>query len=116
MVTIANLDANNRLIGIKTVSEKKALADKSLIVPDAIDLPLNGTYEWNVDRGCFEPLGHNVPVQQKPPVTESLVLYRLWQTRKNQPPEVAAWMTWYENNQLDQHEKLAVFRMKNEAI
>jgi len=116
MVTIAKLNSDSFLIGTKKVSEKKAIADKSIIVNDDIDLPLNGTYKWHDTQKCFLPLGHGFDSPKRPPVADALVLYRICQSRKKPHKQVREWMNWYEESMLTKHEELASARKKHGSV
>lgn len=104
MATIAVL-TDGRLTGLKKVSKPRTT---DVVVDDAIDLPLDGTYKWNTTEGCFVPIGHGFGKPKPCPVPDSLVLYQVAKAMKNPPQETRDWMRWYEANLRAAHEELVV--------
>ena len=101
MPTVAVLTAN-RLTGLKKIKRPRAT---DIIVDDGIDLPLDGSYKWDGDTGCFVPLGHGFGQPKPCPVPDTLVLYRLAKALKDPPQDVTDWCTWYEGNLQTSHEE-----------
>jgi len=97
MATVALLDDNNRLVGLK--SKEQPTAD-DLVVDSNCDLPTDGSYKWSAEQTCFVPLGHGFgPVSSRPPISNMRALYLVAQCLADDiPQEVRDWMDWYEQN------------------
>ena len=96
MTTIAILDKNARLIGLRKLSSGKKVRKGTVEVPDECDLPTNGTYKWMAEESCFMPVGHGLGRPGPAPISTEQVILLLATSMNNPPQEVLDWMKWYE--------------------
>lgn len=96
-VTVAKLDAKNRLVGIEQVSEAESAG--RLRVHPKIDLPLDGTYEWQAEHGRFHPISHknaHVPAPANDDELFYAILNAMLAAGASLPEHVVRWLKWYE--------------------
>ncbi len=96
MTTIAILDRNSRLVGLRKLSEGEKLNNDAVEVSDECDLPVDGTYKWMLDDACFMPVGHGLGKPGPAPVSTEQVVLLLAARMHNPPQEVTDWMEWYK--------------------
>ena len=111
MPTVAVL-VSSRLTGLKQIKKPKA---EDVVVDDGIDLPLDGSYKWNPEQECFEPLGHGFGQPKPCPVPDTLVLYNVAKALPDPSQEVSDWCDWYEKNMLEAHRELAQVHQKERS-
>ncbi len=101
---IAVLDAKSYLIGYKRSIKPGPL---DVVVPDACDLPTNGTYKW--DGKSFVPLGHGfAPIVSRPPATMDEVMLETIEAMGDKAgPKATAWADWYRVNLLKREEEMS---------
>lgn len=108
MTTIAILDENLHLVGLKKLSKRAQAPEGAILVADACDLPTNGTYKWDLEGKCFMPLGHGFGKPERAPIPDSQALYIVCKMMKNPPKDLLDWMKWYEDNLKQAHEEFGL--------
>lgn len=93
MKTVAVLDTDNRLIGRRAVADDQPGVDPG-------DLPADGSYFYDQNRGAFFPLGYGVPARvSTPPCSLDLVVAGLVRRLgADAPVELQEWLKWYDAN------------------
>lgn len=89
---VASLDEAGRLVGYVV---KDAPEPGDVRVPFGCDLPADGTYHWDAERGQFVKAGHEA-MPQRAPLSQSEMNYHLARSLPNPPDEVRQWIEWYE--------------------
>ena len=95
MTTIAILDKNARLVGLRKLSSRKKVHKGAVEVVDGCDLPTNGTYKWVAEESCFMPVGHGLGKPGPSPISTEQVVFLMAANMNNPPQEVLDWMEWY---------------------
>lgn len=87
----ALLDPKGRLIGAKAV---RTLAPGDV---DPGDLPTDGSYKWDAERGAFIPAGHGFgKVQEREPWPQAHVLALMVEhAGEKAPAKAREWLDWY---------------------
>jgi len=102
--TVAVLDGDKRLIG-------------SVKATDGIDfgdLPLNGSYKYDEEKGQFVPLGFGFcKIKVHQPYSNDFVMRRIIDALgDNAPIEAKEWAAWYDENLRRRDEENAIMRRK----
>ena len=96
MTTIAILDSNTRLIGLRKLPKRGKVGKGEVEVSDECDLPTDGTYKWMAEDSCFMPVGHGLGKPGPAPISTEHVVFLLAASMNNTPQEVLDWMEWYK--------------------
>lgn len=98
----AVLDSNGRLVGSKMGLDADG--------PEHGDLPTDGTYKFDADKGAFIPLGHGFGKQKgQAPYTIEFVTARLIEAADDAAPiEARDWLEWYNLNGRKRDEELSI--------
>ncbi len=94
MTTIAKLNDQGRLVGLRKLGKKAKAPDGAIVVTDECDLPTDGTYYWHKEEKCFFPLGHGHGRPGPAPCSPDFVLFQLAMRMANPPQEVLEWIEW----------------------
>ncbi len=96
MTTMAILDSNARLIGLRKLPKQGRGRKGEVEVSDDCDLPTDGTYKWMADDMCFMPVGHGLGKPGPSPISSEQVIFFLAASMDNPPQEILDWMKWYK--------------------
>lgn len=117
MIRRAIIEEDGRLIAVREhESEEDPLVEDEAPI-DPGDLPLDGTYRWDGDRGAFLPLGYGRKViPARGPSPETFIIHQLIQVLLRAgielPKETRDWAEWYVLNQQAQDER-AIFAQRH---
>lgn len=97
MTTIAKLDKQSRLIGLKKLGKRTKVPEGAIVVEDECDLPHDASYYWHKGEKCFMPVGHGHGRPGPSPLPTEMVVLFLAKAMPNPPQEVLDWIKWVED-------------------